>query len=471
MDKKTSLIFRITLTAAVAGVLLWQVTTRSLVAYFANSAPEAALSLRSTDAKALLVLAERTLAQIQRPEHPTSNSPSQSAATVKEPEERLQGWAELASKANSPQRGESLPGAAGAPPLDSRMNQQIRRWAELALTNDPLNARALSILGQLAHMAGDEVGVANFLRAAAGRSIRESAAVYWLMRKSFESRDYTTALYCADILLRTRSQANEYVMAVLLHMAENEQTMGMLRDAVLNNPPWRSQFLSVHAQYASDPRAPLELLLTLRDTPAPPTATDLRNYVNALIGRKQYELAYSAWLQFLPPELLSSTGFLFNGSFENVPSGLPFDWVIGEGSGVTIDIVQRPDRDGERALLIEFGYGRVDFRGVQQLTALAPGNYEFNAKYRGDISGKRGLVWRVACAETPGSPIGESQMATGASPSWKDVVFSFSVPDTNCRAQYVRLVFDARMASEQLTSGSIFYDELRIARVKERARP
>src|SRR5262245_20678224 len=412
---------------------------------------------------------------MQRSEQRPGNTPSQiegRAEASKQSQERLQQLAELAFKPieRAVPQGENSSRPSGSSRFDATMGQQMRTWTEIALTNDPLDARGLSILGELAHIVGDEAAVEKFLGAASGRGIRESGAVYWLLRTSYDNRDYATALYCADVLLRTRAQAGEYVMPMLVHMAENEQGNSDLKAALLNNPPWRSHFLSAHAKSASDPRAPLELLLAMRETRTPPTEVSLRNYVNALIERKQYELAYYAWLQFLPPERLSQAGLLFNGSFERVPSGLPFDWVIGEGAGVLIDMVQRSDRDGERALLIEFGYGRVDFRGVQQLTALAPGNYKFKGTYKGNISGKRGLVWRVTCAETPGSPIGESPMVTGASPNWMEMEFAFVVPDRNCGAQYVRLVFDARMASEQLISGSILYDELRIIRVTEMIR-
>ena len=472
MNKQGTRIFRAILTAIVGTVLLWQVVTRSLVAYLANTAPEAALGFNSTDSKALLVLADRALAHMQRIEQAPGNLPSQvqeRAEGLKQPQDRLQQWAERAFKPveRAPPQGESPSRPSEPAGFDATLAQQARTWTEMALANDPLTGRGLSLLGELAHMAGDEAAVAKLLEAAAGRGIRESAAVYWLMRTSYDNRDYATALYGADVLLRTRSQASADVMAVLVHMAENEQANSEVKAAVLSNPPWRANFLSAYARYAADPRASLELLLAMRETRTPPTDADLRNFVNALIGRKEYELAYYAWLQFLPPEQLSQAGFLFNGSFESAPSGLPFDWVISEGAGVLIDMVPRSDRNGERALLIEFGYGRVDFRGVQQLTALAPGSYKFKATYKGNISGKRGLVWRVACAETPGSPIGESPMFTGASPGWMDMEFAFVVPNKNCRAQYVRLDFDARTASEQLVSGSILYDDLRIIRVKE----
>jgi hypothetical protein len=305
------------------------------------------------------------------------------------------------------------------------------------------------------------------MQAAVRRSLRESTAVYWLMRHSYEKRIYGASVRYADTLLRTRPQVIEQVMPILSRIAETKDASGELKKLLAGNPPWRPQFLYYLPESISDARTPLDIFLSLRDTATPPTAADLHSYLTFLIAHKFHELAYYTWLQFLPPEQLTKVGLLFNGGFEIIPSGLPFDWVITPGADVTIDIAAIPEADAGRALFVEFGHGRVDFRGVKQLLMLSPGTYQFHGKYRGDIIGRRGLQWRIICAGGA-TPIGEGLMVTGAAPTWKDFEFSFTVPGANsdCRAQYVRLDLDARSASEQFVSGSIWYDELRITRAE-----
>jgi hypothetical protein len=256
-------------------------------------------------------------------------------------------------------------------------------------------------------------------------------------------------------------------MPILAHMAQNKGASGALNTLLAKNPPWRPQFFSALLNTMSDARTPLDLLLSIKGTPAPPSTSELHGYLQFLIERKFYELAHYTWLQFLPPEQLKNAGFLFNGSFEALPSGLPFDWVIAPGTGVTIDIAARPNHAGQRALFMEFGYGRVEFGRVAQLLMLAPGTYRLTGKYKGRIAGRRGMEWRIACAGGGMVPIGNSPMVTGVAPAWKEFEFSFTVPDADCRAQYLRLELAARSASEQLVSGALWYDDLRISRAAE----
>ena len=118
------------LTAVIAAVLVWQVTTRSLVAYLARSDPEAALSLRSTDPAALLVLADRRLAYIQQLEQLSTPPPSQTSdkeQAAKEPQTSLGQLADLALKAGArePSETENLRHPADPSQSHAQMSDQV----------------------------------------------------------------------------------------------------------------------------------------------------------------------------------------------------------------------------------------------------------------------------------------------------------------------------------------------------------
>jgi hypothetical protein len=451
--------------------LAWQVLTHSLVAHLAEASPEAALSLRSDDPAALINISDRKL----NLEQPSRETPATSARG--DSSNRIPSFARHAKKATGSETepdepegaldqvkepaapAERLPSNAGNPEL----RRQVGALAQTALAQDPMNARALRILGQIADAANEEAAASKLMQAAVDRSRRESVAVFWLMRESFERKDFATAVQHADVLLRTRPQVAPQVTPTLARIAEHKDAGPELKNMLATNPPWRAAFFSSLMRNITDARTPLDLLLGIKDTPTPPTTAELREYLALLMRNQFHELAYYVWLQFLPQEQLASAGLLFNGDFESRPSGLPFDWVISAGSGVAIDLARRQDDAGQRALLVEFGHGRADFRGVAQYVMLAPGNYVLKGQYRGQLVGRRGLEWRISCAGAE-LPIAKTTMVTGSVPAWTEFSVAFTVPDADCRAQQVRLALDARSASEQLVTGSIWYDKLQVTR-------
>jgi hypothetical protein len=459
-------------------VLTWQVLSHSLVAYLAEVSPQTAVSLRSNDPKALVNIADRKL-NLERPandrEAPTGTLPTGDAR------DRIPSFARYARKmagANTAQtegeHGQVARLAERIPPnaADPDLRKEVRALAEAALNHDPMNARALRILGQIADAANDEIVASKFMQAAVRHSLRERVAVVWLMGESFERKDYAAAVQYADILLRTRPQIVERVVPTLARIAEDRDNNDELKKLLASNPPWRAQFFPALLRHITDARTPLDLLLSIKDTATPPTTADLRSYLDLLIQNNFHELAYYVWLHFLSPEQLANTGLVFNGGFENRPSGLPFDWVVTQGQGVTIDFAQRDDAGG-RALLVEFGQGRVDFRGISQMVMLAPGTYRLKGQYRGQIVGRRGLEWRIHCAGAT-DLLAKSEMVTGATPVWTEFAVTFGVPPAGCRAQQLRLWLDARSASEQLVTGTLWYDNLQIEQLQEQensARP
>ena len=435
--------------------LVWEIVTRGVAAYLAEASPEKALALRPTQPTALLKLAERTLRRDLAPKkvEPVTNPPSEASPNTVP--RHAQSQVSLGSGAV--QNPPSIPVDDSQP----QPRAEVRSLAQRALVNDPLNARALRILGQLAAQTSDDKQAETFMHAAVRRSLFESEAVYWVMQRNYETKNYPAALRYADTLLRTRQNVLGYVMPTLGKIAESRDGAGELRQVLASNPVWREGFFSDLSGNISDARTPLGIFLSLKDTAAPPTAAELRRYLYFLLDRKFYDLAYYTWLQFLSNEQLNRVGNLFNGSFEMVPSGLPFDWVWTDKPGATIQISIRPDQEGEHALHIAFGPGRVDFSGITQMITLPPGSYQFRGKYKVDLISQRGIQWRIACAGVNGPPLGENSIVTGRG-EWKDFEFSFNVPNADCPAQYVTLFSGARSASEQFISGTIWYDDLKI---------
>ena len=431
--------------------------TKSFGAYLADADPEAALVLNGNNPTALLNLAEDKLSKdpsfglldpVLAP--PRNAGPGSTVPKGDDtvPTEVQTDWSPAATQST----------------LDQSALDEIRGLAERALAQDPLNARAFRILGQISEHTSDEMQTQKLMQAAVRRSLLESIAVYWMMRKSFQDQNYKAALRYADILMRTRPQALGPIMPIMGKMAELPEASADLKSLLSTNPPWRPQFLSSVPNAISDARTPLDILLSLKDTANPPTAKDLRPYLDFLIQHGFFDLAYYTWLQFLSPDQLVQAANLYNGGFDTVPSGTPFDWVLTKGTGVTVQVAAKSDKPGERALFLQFGPGRVDYREVTELIMLSPGSYQFQGKYKGDLVSERGLEWRVVCAAKEQNVIGRGLVSRSTTAQWQDLEFSFTVPQADCPAQYVKLVFDARSASERFISGNIWFDDFKIAR-------
>ncbi len=468
--------WRTIILGAIGAVLIVLVVVHSFGAFLADAAPRAALWVDPDQPEALVNLADLALNTVTLSDSGStalqSRQSAESANGGQDAKDNPKGDKKNIDRAFSAfeaiGRNESV-----SRPLAPSDASIIRMRANSALMHDPLNASALRVFGQLAEADGDDAEASTFMRVASRISLHESRAAYWLMLRSAHAGDYKAAIYYADILLRSDPQSYLYVVPVLAPITEDKAGASLIKTALADNPPWRENFISSLPKYVKDARTPLDLLLSLRADPVPPTTKEIAPYLNALIAHQYYALAYYTWLQFLPTSDLRHAGLLFNGDFQRPLSGLPFDWQIVPGAGVIVDIVPSAAKSGEQALLVDFQYGRVDYRSVSELVMLAPGTYQFDGQYKGSLVGPRGMKWRIVCVS--GTMSGESPMITGTETDWhnsdlqkavwKNFAFTFEIPAANCPAQYVRLDLDARSISERLVSGSIMFSNLQISRV------
>lgn len=367
----------------------------------------------------------------------------------------------VAADALSP-ASEDRGAAPGSRPLSRVRTSELRKQVEAALVDNPLSAPACRLLGQVAEIDGSAKIAEKFMHAAARRSLTETIAVDWMMRKGFERKSYRSTAYYADALLRSAPGVAGYVTPVLARMAETAEARPEIVRLLAANPNWRRDFFGALGVSIADARTPLDLFLSLKDSPAPPTPDELIVYESFLFDHKLYELAYYVRLQFLPPAKMESAGHIFNAGFEETPSGSRFDWRAPSGANAVVDFASRPERASDHALVVQFGPGRVEFPGVSQAIMLAPGAYALKGAMMGEIQGPRGVQWSVKCMN--GALLGRSEMMLGSFSTWRIFEFPLVVPPTGCAAQTIELQLAARSPSEKLISGAVWFDEFSIVR-------
>lgn len=413
-------------TSVAAIVLLGLVSRHSLVAYLDDTNPELALAIRGNDARAELSTAQARIVESSGADPAEGDAPS---------------------------------------PHAIESNEALHARVLRALYFEPLNARALELLGILAANDGDASRAATLMSAALKRSKRSPAALYFCMSQKLAAGEIQEAVALADALLRIRPLAVSSIAPILIRIAAETEGANRIADALARSPPWRARlfrFLNSDPTFAS---GTLGILLALKNSPEPPTEQEIDPFLWALAAHGKYRLAYAAWLQLLPLDSLGEAKFLFNGSFQFPPTSSPFDWRMPGGDGLIAEIAPSGEEPGKNALSLVFGGGRVEFNPVSEILVLPAGRYLLSGILKGEIAGQRGLKWQVACvAPASQNVFAETPTILGEFAGWTPFSLPFEVPPA-CTAQIVRLILDAHSASERLVSGSVAFTELTIAKL------
>jgi hypothetical protein len=439
----TGLSTKVSLSLAGLG-LVYLVIAHSFVAYLAEAVPERALRLAPHDPVALVSATERTFS---RP--PAKDTPVEAQAS------------DMTQLTRIKPRLPSAPAIGIEAELEPEQVRDLRSRVEQALAAEPLSARAIRVLGQLAEMEGDTPRATRLIETAIRRSKHDSLAVLMMIRRSLDAQDWDNALLYTEILMRTRHDMVHAVVPVVVRLLETPAIAPRVKAAIAAQPVWRPAFMQLMFKSLTDARTPLDLFLALKEAGTPPTREDLASYLNFLIGHRLFDVAYYTWLQFLPPELVASIGIVFNGGFEQPVSGMPFDWSLPRPIGSTVEILRVPGETGNRALRIEFQSGRAQLGNIQQRILLAPGTYVLTGRLKGEVAGRRGTRVTVTCAATNAAKIAETPMFTGNAPTWQGFETTFKVPE-ECGSQLVRIIHDARFSAEQMVKGTVWYDDISI---------
>lgn len=335
--------------------------------------------------------------------------------------------------------------------------------ARSVLAREPLRADAYRLLAQSAEKAGQHDQASQLYAQAVLVQPRDLFSRQWLAADALARGDVATAVSHYDRMLLVRPELAGTIYPLLAQLVE-QGAAGALLPSLATDPPWRAGFLAHAAAAVADVDALHALFQPLASAAVPLHDAERSVYLDRLQREQRYTEAYLAWAAFLSADGRAVLGNVFDGGFEQPPENGGFGWRIGRVAGARIEQINGEGVGGKQALRVQFSNQRVPFSHVQQLLALAPGDYRLDGRVRlDDLRNERGLRWQVVCAHGGGQALAETGRASGTRP-WQPFSAVFSVPERDCQAQWLQLVLAARIPAEQRISGQIWYDDLRIVR-------
>lgn len=333
-------------------------------------------------------------------------------------------------------------------------------FARRALAADPLDVRAIRVLGLAAERTGDTALAEKLLDNAGARSRRDGPTQLWLFARHAALGDYDEAFARADALLRDRPELATRFYPVLADMAARPEATDALAKRLKTPPPWRDSFMQTYINQATDPRRPLALLERMEASGVKPSPVERRAMLNRLVQGGNYQPAFVFWVQSLSRVDLEALADIRNGDFNPHVEDGPFNWTIEGTAKNFVEFGPAPDRD-DGALDLIFPGGPAPGGFVRQLLVLSPGANVLTGEVRADqFQATAGPVWQVRCADS-NQVLGETDPLTSSTTGWRRFELRFEVPATGCEAQWLRLRLPGR---DRRMSGEVWYDKLAISR-------
>lgn len=307
------------------------------------------------------------------------------------------------------------------PPL---RNEKAARYL---IAHDPLDSTALTYLGLVADKKGDERRASTLMALALRSEGRAMGARLWVTDRDLRRRDYASAIDNFDLLERVGPRNSTTLIVAMAGIVRDPASIAPLSRKLSTNPWWRSSFLYALNQQGVSPD------IIYRLTPQGSKTQILgeqSGLLQSLLKNKEYERAYLAWINFLPPSSLKNLGPVYDPEFANLPGPLPFNWRL----------LDSPEGSSEfskpKGLTISY-LGAAPASLTEQTTLLAAGRYRISVIASGADDNDQ-LSWTVTC-DGKGEPL-VSLPITGLTGERKRYTAMFDVPASDCGAQRLALL-------------------------------
>jgi tetratricopeptide (TPR) repeat protein len=340
--------------------------------------------------------------------------------------------------------------------LDAGDPEAARQLARRALAAAPLHAPAFSLLAEISARAGEPEAL-DLAQAAVRRNPRDLRARARLAEAALARAQYDAAITQLDVILRLSPQQRGRLIPELLAWSAEPDFADALARGIAAGPSWRPAILNAMGKRVAEP--PVRALYArLRDSGGL-SPVETARWLDDLMRAGEWGAAYAHWAS----QTAAGKGALpavYNGGFEQAPSGSGFDWRLQRIAGTVTTIAPAPGGTGQAAR-IEFLGRQVAQAGLQQALLLAPGRHSVTMRTRADgLRSDQGLEWVLECAGNAGLAGRSSRI--GGDHGWRELSWDVVVPAEECPGQWLRLRNPAPKGTASTVVGTVWVDDVRI---------
>ncbi|MDO7840932.1 hypothetical protein [Sphingomonas immobilis] len=288
-------------------------------------------------------------------------------------------------------------GAAGKP---------ADQLAQIPLAAGPLVAEATRL------KQSDPARARKLMLAAVARDPLSPEARAWLAADAAMRGDFPDTIVQLDWLYTLDAGSRPRAAKALAGLARFPASQAAVSAFAKRQPIWLNAVAEELVRSDADPAI---LFRVLGGAGPRINGSDKGGYdasvIDQLIKRKQYDLAYLAWVTQLPEGALDKVGYVYDGQFAKLPGSPPFNWRLTDNGEATVDYTK-----GGGLQVSYFGDGASQF--AAQTLLLPPGAYRIAAA--ANRSGKADgnlAFFTLACAATPDTPLVTLDIPVGNAPA------------------------------------------------------
>lgn len=308
-----------------------------------------------------------------------------------------------------------------------------QRLAIAAVSQQPINPKALRLLGFIAELKKQPEQAEQLVTLSARLSRRDPGAQLWLIEHNARNGSTAETLQHYDTLLRTKPDTSAVLYPRLLNAIEDDDVRQNLSPYMRANRSWIASFLNFALANSKNLSSLNDLIVENGGFPKTAFAQDQTKQLLArLTADKKFAEAQALYLS-LPR---AKAERLRNASFDEFDANAQFGaigWVINDTADAAFDV--DPATSTKRPMLALRVAPVTTTVIATKLLYLSPGNYGFAAKLaKLEMNKNTALRWQLRCATQNSAP---AFWSVGADA--KSVSSAFPVP-TGCPVQLLEII-------------------------------